>query len=49
MRTAPTTASTGTCKKDIGHCDLYSFQSKYDLDLNRQPGSEPESVRSAFI
>ena len=37
MRTAPPTTSTGTCKKDNGQCDLYSsYQSKYDLNLNRQ-------------
>ena len=30
VRTAPTTTSTETWKKDIGQCDLYSYHLKYD-------------------
>ena len=49
LRTAPTTTSTGTWKKDIGQCDLYSYHLKYDhLIKSKSPGSEPESARSAF-
>ena len=46
VRTAPTTTSTGTWKKDIGQCDLYSYHLKYDhLNLNRQEVSSKVRVQ----
>ena len=46
VRTAPTTTSTETWKKDIGQCDLYSYHLKYDhLNLNRQEVSPKVRVQ----